>query len=1414
MGVGASAGGLDACKKLFATMPADVGMAFILVQHLEPTHASMMVDLLAAQTALHVQQADDGAVIERGHVYVIPPGSNLAVKGERLHLSSPAVLHGARLPFDFLLQSLAHELGARAACIVLSGTGSDGSAGLQAVKQRGGLVIAQDPKEAGYPGMPQRAAETGVVDAALPIADILEALVQFGREPPRVARTAEPPAQSEPDQVAAILDLIRKRTTHDFTGYKRGTIERRIERRMILAGIDKTGAAQYLKVLRADPGEVDELARDLLINVTSFFRDEAVHSALAGQVIPGLVDSQPVGKPLRVWIAGCSTGEEAYSLAMLFREQISSSGRQVKLQMFASDVDADAVAFAREGLYPDSIKSDVSPARLARFFLKDDHGYRVLPELRTSVVFTVHDLLSDPPFSRLDLVSCRNVLIYLDPDTQARVMSLFDFALNDGGVLVLGSAETLGESRDSFEVIAKAEKLYRHTGRGRPGNLYLGAKPSAPQTSRPAGKPSSRDQVLATLCRQMIIDTYAPAAVLADRKLDVLYSAGPIGRYLKMAVGHPTRELLAMVQPAMRPRLRSAIQRAIHDNARVIAAGGQTGGTAPISFNIDVQPVPGDEQLLLVCFVEELPGNDSARSSEARKASRPDLSRAASLERELEATKAELQNAIRDLEVLSEDQKAVNQEALSVNEEHQTTNEELLTSKEELQSLNEELTALNTQLQETLERQRTTSSDLQNVLYSTDVATLFLDTDLAIRFFTPATKSLFAVIPTDVGRPLADLNSLAADSELPEDARQVLDGAPPIEREVEARASRWFTRRILPYRTHDDKIGGVVITFTDITERKSVAKALEAAKQDADLANAAKSRFLAAASHDLRQPLQTLFLLHDLLAKNVKESKAQELVGRMDQTLDAMSGMLNTLLDINRIEAGTVQAEMSDFRIDKLLGRLRDEFVYHAHARDLGLHVVPCSLAIHTDPGLLEQMIRNLLANAFKYTKSGRILLGCRRRGERLSVEIWDTGIGIPDTELELIFQEYHQIGNEARERSRGLGLGLSIVQRLGSLLGHRVSVRSTLGKGSMFAIDVQVASQPAVAEAGHGKAASVHRTGEILVVEDDPEVREFLELMLRDQGHHAVSAFDGPAALDLVAHGRSKPDIVIADYNLPSDMDGLRVAAELREQARRHIPVLILTGDTSSSTSQRIASQECVQLTKPVKPEELAETVRSLLAEQPAEREADLTQERSPDRPLIYVVDDDDQIRASIRGVLEDDGLVVKDYGACEAFLSAYHPGGESCLLLDASLPGMSGLQLLQRLNNAGHRPPTIMITGKSDVAMAVQAMKAGAADLIEKPVRRTELLASIARAIERSRDTAQPSAWRQEARDHLADLTPRQREIMELVLAGHPSKNIAADLGVSQRTVENHRASIMKKTGSRSLPALARLALAAAAG
>lgn len=1422
VGVGSSAGGLEACQKLLDAMPDAPACAMVVIQHLEPHHDSLMADLLAPHTSLEVVEATDGMLIEIGHLYVIPPGSYLTVRHGALRLNKPQAAQGTRLAVDVFLNSLAEAYGPRAVAVVLSGTGTDGSAGVEAIKAGGGWTLAQDPAEAKFDGMPQSAIATGRVDLVRPLAGLGKAIAERARSAASGLRQTEPVHGVSEDGLRPVLALIEERTGRDLSAYKLGTLARRLDRRLGMAGLDALTLGRYVECLNDDPDELEALVDDMLIHVTRFFRDPEVFDHLAASVLPGLIAAQTAGQPIRLWVAGCSTGEEVYSLVMLLLEAATAAPHPLKFQVFATDIDPKAVTIARNGHYPPDIADVVSPARLNRFFQRDDSGYRVTADLRDAVVFSVHDILTDPPFSRIDFVSCRNFLIYLTHEAQERTLDVFRFALRPGGLLLLGTAEAVGGGDGQFSVISKPAHLYRYSGRGKPrsglpaGNGEALRTPLRPSADRAARPPLT----VSALCEKLVIEAFAPAAVLINARQEVLYTLGPVDRYLRVAPGYPNADLFAMLADDIRAKVRSALL-AFGDSPTPARVPGGRIGTAEEGrrFSIDLRTLSVDEEpLTLVSFVEE--ADQASAEPSPGPAAPTDRTRVDELERELFAVRAELGEALRNMERAAEEQKSIIEEALSVNEEYQSANEELVTSKEELQSLNEELIALNGQLQETLERQRTTSDDLQNVLYSTDAATIFLDTKLDIRFFTPATRSLFSIIATDVGRPLSDLRSLAIDDTLATDAARVLKTLKPIEQEIQVESGAWFLRRILPYRTQTNGVEGVVVTFADVTASRRAADELRAAKALAERANTAKSRFLAAASHDLRQPLQTLSLVHGLMASRVTGEDGETLMARFDDALVSMSRMLNTLLDINQIEAGTVRVERTVFPVAELLERLASEVAIQARAKGLSLRYVPSSLWVESDPHLLEQMVRNLIVNALKYTRKGAVLLGCRRHGDHLAIEVCDTGIGIPASELERIFEEYHQVDNVARQHSLGLGLGLSIVQRTGAMLGHPVRVRSKLDVGSRFSIEVPVRPKPigpASAAVAEPPPPPFARPASILLVEDDPDICELLAHALRSVNYQVSIAADGGDAADLIRSGALHPELVVTDYNLPEGRSGVDVVLDIRAQLHADIPAIVLTGDISTRALADIAGNACVQLNKPVS---FAMLLESIAGQLPAERAA-RPDEPGPARarqssvggqPIVFVVDDDDRVRELIRTVLREAGYRVETFADSEAFLAEFRAEGQDCLLIDAYLPGMNGLDLLRRLQARGDAPVSVMITGGSDIRMAVEAMKAGALDFIEKPIGRDMLLSIVARALGVARDTERRVARQQAAVEHVAGLTERQRQIMELVLAGHPSKNIAADLGISQRTVENHRAAIMKKTGARSLPELARLAVAAA--
>jgi two-component system CheB/CheR fusion protein len=1428
VGVGASAGGLEALRRFLAAFPAAPGMAFILVQHLDPTHDSLMASLLSNATAMTVVQAEDGMEVRANHVYLIPPNTYLAIAHGRLNLSEPLARHGARLPIDFFLQSLAASVGGSATCVILSGGGADGTVGARAIKAAGGLVIAQNPAEASHPSMPEHAIATGAVDLVLPASSMAAALLHFatgvgtnGVDHNGLGTTEVIPKALSSAGTAKtltgttdIIALLKSLTTHDFTLYKTGTMDRRIARRMSIAGFGAGNTARYMDRLRVDEEERQQLANDLLINVTGFFRDPKIFELLASTVIPELVAA--ADGTIRLWIAGCSSGQETYSLAMLLLERIEAEAAHVKLQIFATDIDAQAVMHAREGLYLGDIEKDVSPARLAKFFTRDEHGYRVSPALRACVVFAVQDVLSDPPFSKLNMVSCRNLLIYLRPEAQAKIIAVFNFALRTGGFLLLGAAETVAANDRRFEQVSKAARLYKKLGTGLerlpivpPETDFMRMRPLAVSV-----KPKAAD--LGEICRKLMLERYAPAALLVNARLECLYHFGGTDAFLRPAAGPATHDLLGQLPAILRGSVRDAVKRAATADAMIRVEGGRvTSYGQTRRFNVEIQKIPGNDDRFLVCFVS-LPAKEPTVSVAAAAAATDAGGRIASLEAELAAAKTELQQAVHGLEQAAEEHNAINEEALSVNEEYQSTNEELLTSKEELQSLNEELTALNSQLQESLERSRMTSTDLRNVLYSTDVPTLFLDEKLNIRFFTPSATLLFHLIPSDVGRKLEDFRSLAADPDLLADAQRVLADGAPLECEIQTTSHTCYARRIQAYRTYDGAVAGVVITFNDITERNAAVAAVETARLDSERANLAKSRFLAAASHDLRQPLQTMALINGMLAKAVNaDPAALKLVGRLDHTMRSITTMLDAMLDINQIEAGIVRADITTVNVNDLLERLQEKFKDTAAAQGTSLRVVPCGLSIASDAALLEQMLNNLLGNALKYTKAGRVLVGARRAGTMLRIEVWDSGIGIAADQLKNIFEEYHQIDNAARERSLGLGLGLSIVQRLGHLLGHRIAVRSQPGRGSCFSIEVPRAAPPAasVAAPAAPPPAAIAKYTTLLVIEDDPDIGQLMKSFLTEEGFTVAVATDGPAAMALVTSGASIPDLILADFNLPGPQTGLAVARDLRITLKRAIPVVIMTGDISTGTLREIAAEGFAQMNKPMKLAALLTTLKELLASMPKRPATPARANRALGyHRKVYIVDDDPEIRDTMRAIFVRAGKDVEDFADAESFLKGLPEILDgSCLVVDAALPGMSGLQLLHKLAASRIALPAIMITGLGDIGTAVQAMKAGAADFLEKPVQADELLACVLRVVDEQHSHQETDAKQRDAICHIAELTPRQREVMDRVLAGQPSKNIAADLGISQRTVENHRASVMVKTGAKSIPALARLAVLA---
>jgi two-component system CheB/CheR fusion protein len=848
VGIGASAGGLAAFEAFFSAMPSGSGsgMAFVIVQHLAPDHKSILRELVGRYTRMQVLEIEDGMVVEPNCTYIIPPNHDLAILNGTLQLLEPGAPRGHRCPIDFFFRSLAQEQRAGAICIVLSGTGSDGTQGVRAIKAEGGMVMAQNSESTEYDGMPRSAIATGMVDFVLPPAEMPAQLVAY------VAHTlgknngaVSSPGLRVDDALKKIFMLIRVQTGHDFSQYKQSTISRRVERRMAVHQIEKLD--NYVLYLQQNPSEVDALFRDLLIGVTNYFRDPEPFKALQEEAIVRLLSNRPAGASIRVWVPGCSTGEEAYSIAILLLERMETLKTAFKLVVFATDIDSLAIEHARSGIYPVSIAADVSAERLARFFTEEPGGgfFRINKLIRDILVFSEQDAIKDPPFSKLDLISCRNLLIYMGPELHKKLIPLFHYALNPGGFLFLGPSESIGDRLELFATISRTAKLYQRKDDGTPQRLSLGrylpplaASGAAPRP--PAKTAGDAGAQLRELTERALLEQFGPAGALVNERGDILYLHGRTGQYLEPAPGEAGLNILKMARHGLRPALTTALHNAVAKKEPVIHAGlrVKTNGNFS-SVNLRIQPVTSDAggQRLFLVILKDAPEASGETQRTAGRATSPGgakqsskevTAHVAALKQELRDKEEYLQTTTEELETSNEELKSANEEMQSINEEMQSTNEELETSKEELQSVNEELATVNVELQGKVADLSQINNDMNNLLAGTGVGTIFVNHQLHIQRFTPAVTQVVNLIATDIGRPVGDIASnLSGYDHLLEDVQQVLNTLVPKEVEVQTMPGKWFVLRIRPYRTLDNVIDGAVITFFDITEMKKAREALQ-----------------------------------------------------------------------------------------------------------------------------------------------------------------------------------------------------------------------------------------------------------------------------------------------------------------------------------------------------------------------------------------------------------------------------------------------------------------------------------------------------------------------------------------------------------------------------------------------------------
>ncbi len=1454
VGIGASAGGLEALKVLFKSLPADSGAAFVVIQHLDPKHESLTAEILTRFTAMPTAQVAIGMHVEPNHVYVIPPNNYLTVDSYTLMLGKPVLRHGLRMPIDTFLTSLAEQHRERAVAIIVSGTGSDGTLGLRAVKASGGMVLAQSPETAQYEGMPRSAMATGLVDIVCPVEQMREHLTGYLQHAYVIdkAITAEPIATADARIMNEILAVLDKRVGHDFRVYKPGTLSRRIARRMGVQHVDTL--ATYLDFLRAHEDEAEKLFKDLLISVTSFLRDTDAFDALEEKVLAPLVSRKPADEPVRVWVPGCATGEEAYSIGMLLIEQLDKATKHCPIQVFASDIDESALSIARNGLYPENVAAGLSDKRLKRFFTKEDHSFRVNKALRETVTFAVQNVISDPPFSKLDLICCRNLLIYLNPDVQHRILGLFHFALRNDGYLFLGHSETDSQQEGLFQTLSKKWRLYQRIGVAHPPAVSLLRASHTSPAMLPLRAAATRKVHVHEIAQQHLLEEFAPAAVVVDGKQRILHFSGATARYLEQPPGVPSHDLLTLARHELRPKLRSALRRAAKEGQRIEIMDAHVVRDrvrVPVKITLKPLAVPGSSVAPYLVTFEDQPGPKRRPPKiQARLQLGSDAALLHQLEDELKNTREDLQSNIVELESANEELQAANEEVRSVNEELQSSNEELDSSREELQSMNEELTTVNGQLKDKMEEIARSRDDIANLWGSTDIATLFIDHDLRIGRFTPAVTRIMNLLPADLGRPLSDIRSKVKDLALFEDTRRVVDRLGSAECELTGEQGECYLRRIVPYRTGDNRIAGAVITYVDIsafrraesdarrlaavvrdsndaitvqaldgriiawnrgaerlfgwkeqealslnigslvpegqresamtlieriaggedvrsletqrrckdgrvldvwltatpivdqtrritaiatterditerkqarqalseseenfralmesapdallivnqaghievanaqaerlfgysraelegmfveslmperfsaahvahrrsflmapkiremgsalnlyvrtkegnevpvevslspiqaqrgtvvsasirdvTEHKRILDELRAAKIVAESALATKARFLATASHDLRQPLQSLNLLNAALARTTDEPKALQLVTMQGESLSTMSRLLDSLLDITKLESGIVVAMNRDVAVQSVFQSLQATFDPRAREKGLVLTFGATGAIVRTDRDLFAQLLQNLIANAIRYTQQGFVKVECSQEENHCRIAVSDSGIGIPQDQLSHIFEEFHQVDRNPQERDAGLGLGLAIVKRVAALLETRVDVISKPGQGSTFSISLPVGQWKSVAlpASESTKDQGTCAGGVILLVDDDASVLAATRLLLSLEPGFAVTTATSPPEAFAVLE-RLEPRLIITDFHLNHHDSGVEIVKAARKRLGRQVAAILVTGDTGTSMHQ-LQIENVEMVSKPVDANKLILLARRLLGTKP----------------------------------------------------------------------------------------------------------------------------------------------------------------------------------------------------------------------
>jgi two-component system CheB/CheR fusion protein len=1167
-----------------------------------------------------VSEAVDGEIVQANHVYVISPVADIAILHGRLSLVHRASAGLPHLPIDFFLRSLARERGSHAFGVVLSGNASDGTEGLRSIKAEDGITLVQDPKSAKFGGMPRSAVNAGVVDYCLAIPELAGELARLSHHSYFADRQTSTSVADDPI-LKQICIVVRNAVGVDFSEYKTATFERRVARRAALRRAESSEA--YLALLQGDPEEVRSLYEDILIHVTSFFRDPSVFESLQTLVFPEILKDKPEGAPFRAWVAGCASGEEVYSLAIDLLEFMDKSSRPI--QIFGSDVSERIIDKARAGVYPDSALRDMSDARRRRYFAKVDQGYRISKSVRDLCVFVQHDLARDPPFSRLDLVSCRNVLIYFDQALQKRVLPTFHYALGQPGFLVLGRTENISGFDRLFTATDKVNRIFART--AQPSVLRFAARSEVPPNgvklvAQGPSEPARRAVDLTRHLDRLLLARYAPPGVLINEKLDVLQYFGQTGSYLQPPPGEPQNNLVKMARGGLLGPLRATLARARKDMVPSREDGVEVDAA---TCNVVVVPFAGHadvhEQLYVVLFedasgpaVGERKRTKGAKSKPAAASvllRRNDRRR----EHELSATKEYLQSLIEDHVRTTDELGAANEELISGNEELQSMNEELETAKEELQSTNEELTTVNDELQSLNLETTQINSDLVNLIATVDIPLLILDTARKIRRFTPRARSILNVLPSDIGRPFDDIRT---NIDVPDLDRQIADVVETLvvrESEVQDRDGRWYRLQIRPYKTTDNRIDGAILSLVDIHAMSVAVGEAQQARRDAERANRAKDQFLAVLSHELRTPLTSIFLHAQLLhTKDMDLAKIKRAGESIERSAKIQLQLIEDLLDVSRIVSGNFHIDFKPVDLRATVLAAIDDLAGSAARKsiELKVDVGSSTVMVSGDAVRLQQVVSNILVNAIKFTpEKGIVTLALESADGNARLEISDTGIGIEPAFLPHVFNRFAQADTTRTRAQGGLGLGLAIARHILELHHGTVGAESAgTGKGASFWITMPLVPvsrstippaadptmnglQPAVLAREYGELRDVG----ILIVDDDRGVRDAVAEALHQTGARVRVAESAEQAMELV--DRFCPEILLCDIAMPGE-DGYSFLRRLRARGTARggdIPALALTALVGEGArAQALAAGFQMYLPKPVDVDHLRQAVVDLV--------------------------------------------------------------------------------------------------------------------------------------------------------------------------------------------------------------------------